>query len=233
MAKGGSGGIVSHPIVSDIDHFKPYMDTQEKIDWLKDHHSKALSDEEAAAIIDAAEDYSDGGYGSIHNGNNADATKKIDAMIEDPKAPVYGKTTYRGIHVSKADLNGQDPHEWIENIIKSGVWKEPGVSSFSASKQTAMSFGHFSKSKAGNKNEIQILITNHGHTKGMPFKHISVCTSENEVLQSSKTMIAGMKITGFHTNKAGNEYYIEVDDSVKVTKGGSKKKLDDFLTPMF
>ena len=226
-----------HPVVMDINHYNPNMYTNEKIDWLKNHHSKQLSSKEAADIINAAEAYSDGDYGAIHKGKSPKKTELIDAMIEDPKAPVYGKTTYRGIHVSKSDLGGQDPHKWIEDIIAGGVWKEPGVSSFSATKQTAMNFGHFSPYNGGKKDEIQILITNHGHTKGMPFKHISVCTSENEVLQSSKTMLAGMVITGYHTNKAGNEYFIEVDDSIKVSKskkgGSKKKKLEALLTPKF
>ncbi len=219
MAKGGSGGIVSHPIVSDIDHYKPYMDTQEKVDWLKDHHSKTLTEQEAQATIAAAENYSLSGYSKIHNGKSPKETALIDAMIEDPKAPVYAKTQYRGIHVSQSDLGGQDPKAWIEDIIKTGVWKEPGVSSFSATKSTAMSFGHFGYNKPG---EIHILITNHGKTTGMPFKHISECTSENEVLHSAKQMLAGIKITGYHTNKAGNEYFIEVDDSLPL-KGGKKK----------
>lgn len=221
MAKGSSGGVVSHPIVNDINHFNPYMDTKEKVDWLKAHHSKSLTEQEAKDTIDAAENYSMSGYSKIHNGKSPKETALIDAMIEDPNAPVYSGKQYRGIHVSTSDLGGQDPKEWIENIIKGGVWKEPGVSSFSAKKSTAMGFGHFGHNHPG---EISILITNHGKTTGMPFKHISECTSEDEVLHSAKQMLAGIKITGYHTNKAGNEYFIEVDDSLPLKGGKGKKK---------
>lgn len=220
MAKGTSGGIVKHPTVTDINWINPHMSTKEKKDWLKNTMSQPLSAKEISDTIKAAEHYSLSGYSAIHNGNSPEETKLIDAMINDPNAPVYGKTQYRGIHVSKYDLGGQDPKAWIEDIIKTGVWTEPGVSSFSATKSTAMSFGHFGYNKP---DEIHILITNHGKTTGMPFKHLSECTSENEVLHSAQQMIAGMKITGYHTNKAGNEYFIEVDDSQKIGKGKGKK----------
>lgn len=218
MAKGGSGGIVKHPVVTDINFVDPYMSTSEKEEWLKQNSSKKLTDKEASATIKAAEHYSLSGYHSIHWGNSPDETAKIDSMIEDPKAPVYGKNSYRGIMVTTSSLATHgvtvSAKDWVMNIINSGVWKEPGVSSFSATKSTAMSFGHFGSSNPVNQDKIHILITNKGHTKGMPFKHISECTSENEILQSSKTMKSGMKIIGWHTNKAGNEFFIDVDDSL-------------------
>lgn len=224
MAKGNSGGVVKHPIVNDINAYgDDELDVNQKKKWLQENSSKNLTDEVLSATIKAAEHYSTGGFGAIHNGKSPEETELIDAMIEDPKAPVYGKNSYRGIHVSASDLKGQDPKEWIESIIAGGVWNEPGVTSFSADKKTAMSFGHFPWGNKGN-GEIHILITNHGHTKGMPFKHISKYWYEDEVLQSSKTMKEGMAITGYHTNKAGNEYFIEVDDSIPVKKSKSKKK---------
>ena len=203
-----------HPVVMDINQFGGAQPTSNKIDWLKNMMSKKLTHNEYASIIDAAEDYSDGDYKPIHKGKKPEKTKLIDQMIDDPNSPVYGKNSYRGLCVTSSKIGGQDPIAWIQNVIASGVWKETGVSSFSASKSTAMSFGAFGSSYSGNKDVIHILITNKGHTTGMPFKHISLCSSENEVLQSSTTMKKGMKIIGWHTNKAGNEFFIDVDDSL-------------------
>ena len=230
MPKEKSGGIISHPVVNDIDWVEPYMSTDQKKEWLKNTMSVELSDQEINDTIDAAENYSMSGYTAIHNGNSPKETALIDAVIEDPNAPVYGKTQYRGIHVSKSDLNGQDPKEWVEDIIKTGVWKEPGISSFSSSESTAKSFGHFN-SDYDDDDEVHILIINDGHMTGMPFKHLSECTSENEVLHSSKQMLNGMAITGYYTQN-GNEYYIHVDDSKKIGKP-KKHKLEKLLIPSF
>lgn len=229
MPKETSGGIVNHPVVNNIDWVDPYMSKDQKKEWLKNTMSVELSEQEINDTIDAAENYSLSGYTDIHNGNSPKETALIDAMIEDPNAPVYGKTQYRGIHVSRSDINGADPKEWVEDIIKTGVWKEPGVSSFSSSESTAKGFGHFGY--GGGDDEVHILIVNNGHTTGMPFKHLSECTSENEVLHSAKQMLKGMAITGYYT-KNGNEYYIHVDDSKKIGKA-KKHKLDDLLIPSF
>ena len=211
---------VKHPVVDDIGALGDGMSMHhsQKVKWLKQNHSTPLSDAEAEAIIDAAVDFSGGGYEAIHAGYDPHSTDLIDSMIEDPKAPVYGKNSYRGMDVTVADLgmfgsSTANVKEWIMGIINSGVWKEPGVSSFSASKKTAMNFGGFHHSNPSNKDKIHILITNKGHSKGMPFQHISSFGSyEKEVLMSSKTMKAGMKIVSWHTNKAGNEFFIDVDD---------------------
>lgn len=216
MAKGTSGGIVNHPKVTDIDQFGKYLSYEEKVDWLK----KTITDKSVQAnadkIIKKAESYSLDGYHAIHDGSDKKGNGLLDSMIESPQAPVYDKTQYRGLNIYKSWL-GMSPKEWIENVIAKGIWTEAGVTSFSASKDTAMyGFGGFQKgphSHSDPNDHIHILITNKGHTHGMPFKHISKISSENEVLQSQKTMLKGMKIIGWHTNKSGDEYFIDVDDS--------------------
>lgn len=202
-----------HPVVTDINAFGSYNSHKDKIDWLKAHHSEPLSDAEADAIISAAEHYSNGGYGAIHNGKSKKEQDLIDKMINDAKAPVYGKNVYRGLAITKGDTHGMDPKQYVMNIINAGVWKEPGISSFSATKTVAMGglFGEFGSSNPSNKDKVHILITYKGHKTGMPFKHISVCSSEDEVLMPS-SIKKGLKITKWHTNKAGNEFFIDVDD---------------------
>ena len=230
MAKGKSGltttsqpGVIpkqkepeepSHPIVDDINAFGGYLSKSEKIDWLMKNHSESLTEDEAEAIINAAEYYSSMGYHNIHTGKDVKNQKLIDKMLDDPKAPVYGKNSYRGMDIDTHDTNGKDPKQYIMEVINSGVWKEKGISSFSASKNVAMGsyFGNFGASNPSNPNRIHVLLTYKGHTVGMPFKHISECTSEDEVLMSSTVAKKGWKITKWHTNKGGNEFFIDLDD---------------------
>ena len=212
--RGGSSGLRRRPRVSDINAFGAYLKREDKISWLKKHHSKTLSDEEAEATIDAAVNYSEVGYKKIHNGQSPSETRLIDAMIEDPSTPVYDGDTYRGIQIFPSKI-GMDPKEYIENIIKTGVWREPGVSSFSSTRDVAEDFGGFLDHYSSYDDSIHVMIINRGRSKGMPFKHISNHSGENEVLMSSKTMLRGLKIVGYSVAKDGREYYIEVDDSIQ------------------
>lgn len=175
--------------------------------WIK-NVMPGLSDEEAEKTENAAYFYSRMGYSQMHKGTGfQDRAQLLDALIDNPKTPVYNKDSYRGLHIATEDEG------LITAAIASGRWKEPGISSFTARPSVASGFA---SAEYGGNDEISVIITNKGHTKGMPFKHISDHPKEDEVIQSSKTMRAGMKITKAEVtvNSKGRKIYnIEVDDS--------------------
>lgn len=198
-SKASRGG-GSHPKVDSLDVISG-TSKPEKIDWVK-KVMPGVSDEDAKSTVESAWHYSGSGYHKMHMNPDDPEGQRLDKLIDNPKTPVYNKDTYRGLSL-EANV--------VEDMIATGRWSEPGVTSFSARRSTAVSF---SKRKPG---EVSVIVTNKGHTKGMPFKHLSQFKGENEVLQSSSTMLRGMKIKNVKKTTDSNgkitKYEIEVDDS--------------------
>ena len=209
MAKGKSN-VVSHPQVNDIDMFGANIPKSKKITWVKMY--TGMDHKEAQKAVSTMESYSGSGYHSIHNGSDQAANDLINKVIDSPKTPVYSGKQYRGIHVSLGFAKNKGAgsvQEYLDTIVQSGVWSEQGATSFSTTKKTAMSFGNFGYS---DKDNVSVLVTYKGGKTGMPFKHISKLSSENEVLHSQTDMMKGKKITKAYWNKSKTELFIDVDD---------------------
>ena len=209
MAKGKSN-VVSHPQVNDINMFGANIPKTKKIAWVKMY--TGMDQAEAKEAVSTMESYSGSGYHSIHNGSDQHANDLINKVIDSPKTPVYSGTQYRGIHISVGfakNKGANSVQEYLDAIVSGGVWTEQGATSFSSSKKTAMSFGNFGYA---DKDNVSVLVTYKGGKTGMPFKHISKLSSENEVLHSQTDMLKGKKITKAYWNKSKTEMFIDVDD---------------------
>lgn len=213
MAKAYSGlgqetGGANHPGVNDIDAFGKNLGHDGRVKWLMDN--VGLSKQEAERGADTIYDYTGSGYDEIHNGTDKEGGDIIDAIIHNPNAPVYTGSQYRGIFVSQDNLDyftggGITPREYLENILKTGVWKEPGVSSFSSNIQTAFSFGKFDY-QWKTQNDISVLIVYDNGKSGMPIKHMSGLPGENEVLHSGKQMRDGLDIVQYNWVDGGKKF---------------------------
>ena len=209
MAKGKSN-VVSHPQVNDINMFGANIPKTKKVAWVKMY--TGMDQAEAKEAVKIMEDYSGSGSTPIHNGSDQHANDLINKVVDSPKTPVYSGKQYRGLTVSLGFAKNQgtsSPQEYLDGIVSGGVWTEKGATSFSASKKTAMNFGSFGY---GTKDSVSVLVTYKGGKTGMPFKHISKLSSENEVLHSQNDMVKGKKIVKAYWNKAKTELFIDVDD---------------------
>ena len=221
---GGEEG--NHPRVSDIDALGKYLSTEQRTKWIQDITGMSKAEaEEAAHLMNS---YSEDLYDEIHDGSNEDANRIIDSIIHNPNAPVFTGVQYRGVFVSTYNLknfSSLSPREYLDNIIKSGVWREPGASSFSADKSVARDFGGFDRSSR-DSDSIAVMVTYKGGKSGLPFKHMSSLPREDEVLHSGRQMREGMSIVKheYIQGKTGTELHIEVDDLKKGRGGRAKSK---------
>lgn len=220
MAKAYSGlgqetGGANHPGVNDIDQFGHDLGHEERTKWLMENLgvSRSLAESANSAIYD----YTLDAYDVIHSGED-DRGLTIDDIIHNPNAPVYTGAQYRGLFITQDGLDeftggGMTPREYLENILKTGVWKEPGVSSFSASQGVAMNFGKFNNSWK-EKDSVSVMLHYTNGKSGMPIKHLSQIPGEDEILHSGEQMREGMDIAEFrwYNGPKGLELHITVTD---------------------
>lgn len=198
-----------HPVVTSVNGITDGK-AGSNVAWIK-KMVPGISDEEAEATRNAAIGYTGPAFHSFHLEKEGfkDDIKRLNDLIDSPNTPVYGKDSYRGLNLRYKDM------PLIEAAIKSGRWKESGITSFSAKRSVAENFADTKNKKTG----VSVIVTNKGHTKGMPMKHLSVIKGEDEVVQSSSTMKKGMKILNSSVKWVQNGkdkrkiYYIDVDDS--------------------
>lgn len=166
--------------------------SEESIKWFVDN--MGLSRDEAYRAADTFLFYSRGGDKFMHNdmdeGNGKANNAVIDRIVDDPRSPVFASEHYRGLHFDDSDFGG-NARGAIMNILSSGVWRENGATSFSASLDIAHNFGGWSS--ADYRNGVSITI-HHPGGSGMPMKHLSSFAHEDEVVHSRKQMKKGMKI---------------------------------------
>lgn len=197
-----SGG---HPTVTDVNAFD--SSPKGKKDFIRSA-MPGVSEDDIPKYIKAADSYTSTPlYSKMHLGTGAKAqADRLNALIDSPNSPVYAGDTFRGMHIPTDSIPA------FEEKLKTGRWTESGISSFSAKESVAE---HFTTFQLGLKNRAYVIIKNVGHSKGMPAKHLSRHTDEDEVIMSSSTMRKGMKIldTKKETDSKGRIiYHITVDD---------------------
>lgn len=136
-------------------------------------------------------------YDDIHWGRDEYNNNMIDKAIANPNAPIYTGQQFRGLKLLSDDMPaGVTPRQYLQRILDTGVWKENGATSFSASLHVAEDFAGVHHPFIG-ENRIPVIVHYQGRT-GMPIKHMSAFAHENEVLHSQKQMKDGYDIVEHH-----------------------------------
>lgn len=172
-------------IVSAKDYTLPW---EEKEQWLRDNLGYSV--DKARDTVYALEGYTDRGYHDIHmqnfEGYHGDATRKdaedIDDLLHHPKMKKYHGTCYRGLKWS------QFKFEELEDLLNSGIWKEPGITSFSVDESDASKFA------VRNSLYDAIHITLRNSKSGCEIGFLSAGGGEGEVLFPSDVCRRGFKI---------------------------------------
>ena len=193
------------------DHVQTWeMSHDEKVAWME---SLGFTKETAEELVEAVDEYTGGDYWSIHNGQNAEYVKKIDTFLNNKNAPVFTGTLFRGMVIE--GKNGRSGEEILHDILKTGRWSEPGITSFSSDRIAAESFMRdFSKNKANN---IPVILRNTRNRSGVPIAHLSKIEREYEVITPSSISRRGFKITGFKPIKnwwdGSKGYIIDIQEN--------------------
>ena len=204
------------PRIGDIDTLGEKLGREGRIAWLM---GLGVDRKQAEAAEKVMTDYSEGDYDVIHDGTNKAANDIIDAILDNSKAPIFTGEQFRGVYVSPdaaKKFGGTTPREYLNYIISTGEWKEPGATSFSATQSVAEDFGKFYLDKRLNGG-VSVLLSYRSGRSGMPFKHLSSFPGEDEVLHSGKQMHDGMKIVSHEWKDGyrGLELYLVLDDKKK------------------
>lgn len=178
-----------------------------------------LTQEERAEAVKALEHYSGMGFRAIHK-NNPDNNPKvareielIDRVLGGKNAPIYKGEIYRGL-----DYGGSEAE--LRKIIKSGQWTETGITSFSSDVGTAKSFAHASWFSADGISVI-LRVPAGKNLSGVPFRHLSKISSEDEVLMPSSVKDRGWTIKNakWTTNEHGRKVvYLDVEENLRRRK---------------
>ena len=166
----GSGQIADHEFTRD-----------EKIAWVQSVVPTA-SQADAERIVRSMEYYSGNGYVLIHWDKNGEMqeTKDILQVFDSGNVSTYNGVIHRGLSFkSMRDL-------WSALADGHGNWNEPGITSFSASKDEAEKFA--GRGKWG------LLLTCTNNKSAIPFRHMSLSSNEEEVLSPGSHRNSGWKI---------------------------------------
>lgn len=216
MGRGRSGRVSqsrasqtrSHPTVTDINTYGENIGKEARTEWLLNR----LNTNEAQAQLDEETvwSFTGGGFDDMHWDRNTAGNDVIDAIIDNANSPVYVGEQFRGLKIRESDMkNGVTPEQFIKNIINSGVWTEPGATSFSASSSVAESFAGWNGSHDG---YISVVVKYPNATTGMPIKHLSRFSYEDEVLHSRKQMKKGYAIQQTQWLPGNKQVVITVKD---------------------
>lgn len=207
---GGSSGLQSsngskehaRPTSGHIGHEE--MFEGEKVDWIK----KVLDvdDKEAQRILTQIENYlNEDDYKDIHSGKRKIAESMIDKLLNGSKVPIFNGETFRGVYI-RPD-GGRSPDSIVQEILKSGRWREPGITSFSSSRSVA---NDFADPLLGKGNGVGVVIRNVRNRTGVPVAHLSGHYNEMEVMHPSSIRNSGFKILDWE--KRGNTYHVTVTE---------------------
>ena len=181
----------THPQVTNINAYGDHrLDEPDRVEWLR--NTLNTSNSQAEKNEETIYSFTGGGFKAMHNNTNKAGNDIIDAVIDNPLSPVYVGQQFRGLKIYASDMEkGVTPEQFVNNIIKGGVWSEQGATSFSASRGVANSFAGWN----GNQNGyISVIVHYPKATTGMPIKHLSRFDYEDEVLHSRKQMTNGYNI---------------------------------------
>lgn len=142
------------------------------------------SRQEAQRIVNSMEEYSSisGNYREVHQDEKAQLQQTRDMLKVFDSGNV---TPYQGeIHRGLSFDSYEDAAEMLYD--NGDIWTEPGITSFSADKGTAEEF-------ASRKQYGLVLRCRNNHT-AIPFRHMSECDWENEVLSPGQHRNQGWNI---------------------------------------
>lgn len=166
------------------------MSEDSRVQWFKD----TLQTNDAQANTDQSTiwDFTGSGFTDMHTNVNTEGNDVIDAIINNPNSPVYVGDQFRGLKIWGSNMeSGVTPEQFIKNIIKGGIWREEGATSFSASEDVANSFAAWNNDQSG---YVSVKVKYVNPTTGMPIKHLSKFSYEDEVLHSRSQMTNGYNI---------------------------------------
>lgn len=124
----------------------------------------------------------------------------LDRVIEAKNAFVYTGVQDRGLSITplglkKMGITGMSPYQYVKNILKSGIWKEPGATSFGTQgEEAAKGWANYFSNKG--TNNVSVVVEYVGGKTGFPMDHLSYYHGEREALHSRSEMTGGMKIIG-------------------------------------
>lgn len=186
----------------------------EAIKWFQDNMGMNAADAEKAANIFLK--YSKRGDTPLHNDTDKAGNDLLDKIIHTGNAPVYSGNQFRGMHITGLALQTRGvnvtPEQYIQGIIKGGVWKDAGATSFSASERVAHGFANSQSVRPG---DASVILHYEAGKSGFPMQHLSSYPGEREVLHSRAQMRKGMKIASSRTEKnkrGGTIYHIYLTD---------------------
>ena len=186
------------------------MTEDQKVDWIAKR--AGVSEREAERILRAIDDYTgDDFYDDIHTGADEMRERILDSFLNNRRVPVYGGETYRGLMIR--DEPGRSSRSIVEGILKSGVWKEPGITSFSSSRDIASEFagitmGYRSMGYTG------VLLRNVRNRTGVPINHLSRNphgSIEYEVMHPSSIKDRGFNILGYR--QEGRHFIVDISEN--------------------
>ncbi|MBR4027687.1 MAG: hypothetical protein IKJ01_09110 [Lachnospiraceae bacterium] len=178
------------------------MKPEEKINWISQvvPNINKLS---AKQIVHSMEFYSGNGYSTIHWDKEAklEETKDILKVFDSHNVKPYKGTIYRGLSF--------DSKEELINILKNcrGVWKEPGITSFSADKDIAEMY--FAKTR-----NWGLVLSCSNNKSAIPFRHISILPKEDEILSPGGHRNNGWKIDykSISVDKTNHMVYVNIEE---------------------
>ena len=198
--------------------YDPEGASERSVQWFKD--TMGMDDKTARESAEAFLYFSHHGDYEAHRniGKGVKTNDLLDRAIEAPNAPVYTGVQHRGLLLTKDDIaktlgtkRAVSPREYINTIISSGVWKEPGATSFgtsgydSAKSWAKVLYPH-------TDGEVSVIVEYAGGKSGFPMAHLSRYPGEREALHSRKQMRKGMPITGHKWSSDGKLVTIYVTD---------------------
>lgn len=213
MGRGRSGRVsassasrtVTHPTVTDIDTYGWDLYDSERRQWYSD--TLNVDDLRAQIYNDTVYGFTGNDFRAIHRNENETGNNIIDDIIDNPNSPVYADTQFRGLKFFGE--SGLTPRQEVEAILASGIWKEPGATSFSASRHVANDFASWDSTSSSS---VSVVVVYSNPTTGMPIKHLSRFAFEDEVLHSRKQMTNGYAITGSQWSADGRRVEIYIKD---------------------
>jgi len=171
-----SGNVTSKPKSGHVsDSELPY---EKKVEWVE-QMVPGWSSKEAEKAVGEMEIYSTWGYDEVHKDSEGKlpTTQDILTIMDSPNTPVYNGTIYRGISFSSKEA-------LMDALKRSpGVWTEPGITSFSSDRNVADGFA--------SQKDWGLVITCDNNKTGIPFKHISQLSGEDEVLSPGGHRVPG------------------------------------------
>lgn len=197
---GSSGGAIGHSRPTTDKHFaQSEMTDDEKLAWIM--NVTGASEAEAKEMLDAVREYLNGDdntFKDIHSGKNKKVEALINKFLNNKNVPIFAGETFRGVYIRSQ--NGRSAESIVQDILNTGRWQEPGISSFSSDRSVAMDFA------LGSGRGASVILRKPVNRTGVPVAHLSEYFDEYEVLHPAGTY----KITGWRRN--GNMYYVDISE---------------------